>query len=237
MSYQIPDNASLDRLIAYTATSIAALQAMDETRALAEPWSKLLADLQKERAEREAAELEQLAASARVKVWDARWDDAITDISSRAYLAAHKDDTAEPYVSLFGTIKAKQATHMGPHKATTLGNTLLAKLREQKHPELTPLIEPFASLNQQLTSVAAARSEAHERVSVYEVRRYKLIERMEALIAQSEIGVLTALPGQRTTLRAALSWNGHMRQRSRSKVKPDSTDLTPSSADDDGGDL
>lgn len=210
MSYHIPDKASIESLIDYMAHAAAALASFDETAALVAPWKELTTKLRAARDERDNDSWSYLGASARVGAWDARWDASVTTISGLAYAAAGKDVTSEPYVSLFGNVRAADATRMGAYKATMFGSKLLAKAKEQNHPALRDATAQFAPINAALEKAAHARRDAAEKMAVHDVKRYKLIDEIEQLIAKTEIGVLTAFPGQRKIVQAMFSWALHM---------------------------
>ncbi|MEK7705577.1 MAG: hypothetical protein AAB426_11510 [Myxococcota bacterium] len=218
MSYQIPDNASLERMMDYTTGVVASLSAMPETAALVKPWQPVAEKLRAERDARDTTRAAQLAAAAKVRVCDARWDAVVTELSGRAYLAGGKDAMKEPYVSLFGSVRAADATALGPYKATVFGRKLLARLGELGHTDLKDMTAALASINTELERAATGRTEMAEKAAAHEVRRHKLVEEIEALVAQTEVGVLTALPGKSTISRTMLSWNSHVSRSTRTRV-------------------
>lgn len=233
MSFQIPDNASFDRLVEYSTGVIASLEAIEETRSLSPKWLELRTKITDMRSEWEKANWNLIGASARVHVCDSRWDDQVVEISGRAWLAAHKDAKIEPYKSLFGTIKANDLIRMGPHKATVWGHKLLAKGRELKHPELDSLLSSFETTTAELQKAFIDRMECSEQLAMFSVRKNKMINEIEALIANTEIDVLQIFPGSRRTVRAMISWNTHMGRNSNKKLDADLQDYVAYSSNGD----
>ena len=127
MSYQIPQSAPIVRLIDYCTGVIASLTAQSQSQSVAGNWVALRQKLLLERQACEESKWNRIGATARVRLWDARWDALVTEISGHAFLAAGKNTKAEPYLSLFGQIRAVDARNMGPHKAQIFGARRLAR--------------------------------------------------------------------------------------------------------------
>mgnify|MGYP001607825968 CR=1 FL=1 len=71
-------------------------------------------------------------------------------------------------------------------------------------------VDTFASTNDQLAKANAERLLALETLSTFAPRRLRLIDESQALIAHSEVDLLTLWPGQRQSVRAVLAWGSHI---------------------------
>ena len=139
-----------------------------------------------------------------MRLRDAQWDRAVTDLSGRAFLAAGKDAGKSPYAPLFGTLPASAATRLGPAKATEVGERYLRNGRELNHAELNPHLETLGEATTRLREAGAARSEAQRDAQAHEIKRIVAKEQLELLIAETEVAILTSFVGRADLVRAVL---------------------------------
>jgi len=205
MSYSLPEAITFEGMIDYATGVAAGLKAVPEIAPLAADWAAARQARRAERDARDDARALAVEATAVVRVRDAAWDDAVKKLSGEAFLAAGKDAGRSPYAPLFGTIKATDATRLGPAKASSFGATLLAKANELATPSLAGAVQALTKENAALGEAGAARAAARDGASVHEVKRQKAREALELLIATTEVGILTAFPGRRDLVRAILA--------------------------------
>lgn len=205
MSYSLPEAITFEGMIDYATGVAAGLKAVPELAPLAADWTAARQARRAERDARDDARASVLEASAVVRVRDAAWDAAVKKLSGEAFLVAGKDAGQSPYAPLFGTIKATDATRLGPAKAASFGATLLAKAKELATPALGGTVQALAKENAALSDAAGVRATARDEASVHELKRQKAREALELLIATTEVGILTAFPGRRDLVRALLA--------------------------------
>ena len=204
-SYELPETASLEMMIEHCTSVIAGLEAVDELAPLAAPWVERRARLRHARDERDADRDAVTAASAKVRVADARWDGSVVGLSGIAFLAAGKDAKASPYAPLFGAVRAVDAVKLGAAKEAAFGAQLAKRARELNHPQLAGALAELEARNASLAMAAAARAEATSAVQLHAIKRGKLVDDLNALVAVTEVGILTAFPGRKELTRAVLA--------------------------------
>jgi len=192
-------------MIEHCTSVVAGLQAMDELAPLAVPWVEKRTRLRQARDERDADRDAVTAASAKVRVADARWDASIVGLSGVAFLAAGKDAKASPYAMLFGSVRAVDAVKLGAAKEAAFGAQLVKRARELSHPQLAEALAEVEARNAELERVAAARSEAVSAAQLHAIKRGKLVDELNCLVAVTEVGILTAFPGRKELTRAVLA--------------------------------
>lgn len=205
MSYAQPSDASLESVIDYVVGVIAVLQATPELAALAPPWHKLRDNLLKARDDRDQKRWKLLGAQRKVGVLDVKWDAAVGDLSGRAFLAAGKDAKAHPYADLFSPLVADDLKRLGPVRAAAAEEVIQAKGKALAHPDLTKSLDGLDKATVALTAADTERTAALQVVLVLDIERTKQIAAVDLLVATTEIGVLTAFPGQREIVRAVLA--------------------------------
>jgi len=205
MSYHIDTGSSLERLIEYSVGVEAGLEAHAELAAHGTTWRERRALLRGLRDARDEARYAWVRAASKLKVVDVDWDAIVTDLSGRAYLAAGKDAAADPYLTLFGTVKASDAVKLGPAKATAFGERVVARATELGHADLGGTVERLKAQNIALTTSGQARDAAREAALLHDLRRRKAIDDLTTLVAETEVAILTAFPGRRDLVRAILA--------------------------------
>lgn len=205
MAYDASPLDSLETLMDRAVSIDAGLSAMPELETLAPPWSKRLEAILDSRDARDAARRVVLKASAKVKVFDTRWDFTVKKISSVAYQSAGKKKDVEPYASTFGAVTAADAIDLGPHKATAFGTKLLSKMTALNHMDLNPLIAVLTADQENLANAAKVRDDAQVQAATHDVLRRKHVEEFNKLLAETEVGILTRFPGRRDLVRAILA--------------------------------
>lgn len=221
MPYSIDRSQSLESLHDYLVGVEAGLLAMEQTQDLGPKWAHKQVEVKKLREERDEARKAVIGAQARVKVLDTRWDMVVAKISDRAYSLAGKDADVAPYEPLFGAVTAQEAKEYGPAKATAFGKSALAKLHELNEAELNPLADELAKANVALGVAHAARGEAEDAAAIHTLRKERLIEQVEALVAEAEIAILTRFPRQKALVASVLSPVDPARSRSKKAAPSD----------------
>jgi hypothetical protein len=223
MSYHIDTGSSLERLIEYSVGVEAGLEAHAELAAHGTTWRERRALLRGLRDARDEARYAWVRAASKLKVVDVDWDAIVTDLSGRAYLAAGKDAAADPYLTLFGTVKASDAVKLGPAKATAFGERLVTRATELGHADLGGTVERLKAQNVALTTNGQARDAAREAALLHDLRRRKAIDDLTTLVAETEVAILTAFPGRRDLVRAILAPTTPSRRSS--SAEPDSPEV------------
>lgn len=220
MRYGLQETSSLERLLALATGVIAALEAKPETAEQAAPWKELKTQLRGARDARDDDRDAVYAAAARVRVLDAEWDAAVTDLSGRAWLAAGKDARTEPYASLFGSVKASDAVRLGVSKAQAFGARLVARARELGHADLTAAVDRLAAATEALSAAGARRDEASEKALLHDIRRRSLVRAAKDLGDATEVAILTRFPGRRDLVAAVLAAPEEDRRRRAGGAEP-----------------
>ncbi|MBI5497038.1 MAG: hypothetical protein HY904_18635 [Deltaproteobacteria bacterium] len=205
MSHQVPEDASLELLIDYCSGARAAAMAADLPE-VAASLGTFRTELKASRDARDAAREYTLETSAVVRVRDTNWDAVVTGVSGAAFLAAGKKPDQDPYQLLFGTVKADEATGLGPEKAYAFGDTLLTRARAQNHAAVVPLLPGVVAANDALKAAGDARAAASLAELPHEVERRKRVAALERVIAVAEVAILTKHPGRADLVRAVLAW-------------------------------
>lgn len=218
--------ASFETLLDYIVSVLAGLEALEEPE-LAVPWQTLLTSVRQDRDARDLARQALITAQRKVAVRDAAWDTAVTDLSGRAFLAAGKKADRPPYALLFAGVTADDARRLGPAKATAVGTALLRKGQELQHPDLADSLQRLAHANERLAAAEAARTQARAEAAVHEVPRVRAVDAVEALTAQTEVGILTRYPGRDDLVRAALAPQRSEPVRPASAADPVADPVTP----------
>lgn len=201
---KLAEEASLETQMDYCVQVAAGLRSLDELEALAVAFEDLIKELQGKRDRRDAARWKVIGKSARVRVFDARWDGCVKQVSSQAFLLANKDAKQDPYNALFGTVTAEDATALGPSKAEAFGNTLLSKGAALGNAILNPLLAAVKTVQALLMTADKERDDATTEALTHEVERRKMLKQVEAAADQAEVGILTRFPGNRALVNAIL---------------------------------
>jgi len=202
---KLDEAASLEAILDYLAQARAGLGALDELAPLAGPFETLTIQVQNARDKRDAARWKVLGKSARVRVFDARWDTAVKKVSAEAFHLAGKDAGKDPYNALFGTVKADDAVVLGPSKAEAFGNTLLARGAALGNAALTALLGAVRFAQEKLVAADTERDAATNEAATHELERRKLLREVERQADLAEVGILTAFPGERALVNAILT--------------------------------
>ena len=210
MSYPQRPSASLEALIDYVVSVIAGLEAIG-LDVLAAPWLALLQTLRSNRDSRDDARFALLRAQRKFNVRDAQWDEAISDLSGRAYLAAGKDAKALPYQALFGGVTANDARNLGPAKAAAVADVVLAKGAQLAHPDLATSLQRLQDATASLNSAADLRSQTRIAVATHAVVRIQRLADVDTAVGIAEAGILSAFPGRRDL--CGLRWHRCARRR------------------------
>lgn len=201
---KLDDSASHETMLDYCAQVTAGLGALDELAPLAAPFEGLVTRIRAARDKRDNARWLVLKKSARVRVFDSRWDSWLKKISGEAFQLAGKDASKDPYDPLFGKVKAEDAIELGPSKAEAFGNTLLSRVAALGHASLSALAETFKAAQDKLVQADKERDAAMDAASTDEIDRRKLLKELEAQADLAEVGILTAFPGDRALVNAIL---------------------------------
>ncbi|NUN15961.1 MAG: hypothetical protein HUU55_20230 [Myxococcales bacterium] len=211
MSYRM--KATLAFLWLYCTNTIALLKAVARKRPalMAEIvfWETIRAKVTELQAEQRKLEIELVEKRAIVTVVDLDWDVCVTELSGTAYLASGKKANEDPYATLFGNIKATDARHLGPAKASTFGAYTVAKGRALGNAEITLLLDQLEELNQELDAADADRDKADIALSAFRQGIKGLTREVQTQVANTEIAILKAAPGRRDLVRAVLSPASH----------------------------
>ncbi len=221
MAYRLGKSMAIEGLREYTVGVIAGLKAVKGLETLAAPWQTVKVNIVKARDARDDARDAEKETTARVRVTDAQWDRVVGELSGLAFLVSGKSDKAEPYVQLFGTVKAAQLRSFGPAKASSAGRQLVEKLKAINHPQLAALAKELDKLTQALGDAEEADAAAELAVLTHEIERVKLVRRLETLIAETEAAILAKFPGQGDLVRAILDT---YTERPEKKTEAESTD-------------
>lgn len=190
MPVQLPNKWSYESMLDYAVGVHAGLLAADETSQQAPLWEGLIAEGRKLRDERDDVRYATIRASARQRYLDASWDGEITLISGTAHLAAGKDEQKEPYRSTFGSVTAKEAKSFGPHRASSVGESLVLSMKKLAHAALVPFIEKFEARNKALMEAGAAREAAEKQEKLLGIDQDTYHLRLEKAAAVTEIALL-----------------------------------------------
>ncbi|HRE90154.1 MAG TPA: hypothetical protein PK095_13555, partial [Myxococcota bacterium] len=206
---------------------------------LAGPIRELRARIEAERSAREAADDALLAASARLRVDDSDWDQALQLVSARAYELAGKKADAEPYATLFGRVDAKRARSFGAAKAQVVGLAVVKDGRRLDEAEaLSETLDQLEAATAKLSASKATYDEADDALFLPRQAKKKLIGKLNEAIAVAEAGILTAFPGRGDLVNAILTPWFERRTRPKAGSEPDDdAPDTPELEDTDvGGD-
>lgn len=220
MPAKLPETASLEWLIDYAAGVEAAVGALPATATLTPSWQALRLRLRAARDARDDDRFKLRAAEARARVADAQWDRALTTVSAEAFHIAGKDAAAVPYSILFGSVKAKDAVALGAFKATAFGAALLQKATSVKDARLDAVVAELDAAQKTLEAATAARLAARNLSLTHDGTRQLLIDAVEEEMAQTEVGILTAQPGRRDLVDAALGLPGRGRSKDDDEPTP-----------------
>ncbi len=227
MPYAPDDNASLDALVDHAESVAAGLAAVDALKALDKDWLALLTDLKAAREEQEQKRFELLKASRKVRVLDRFFDRAVSQLARQAQADAGGVDKP-PYSTLFGAVKSKDILAMGPEKAVAVGALLAEKAKGLQNADNTVrLASAVKDAAGPLADAHAARQKAKEAVLVLAVKRQQLSARLGALAALTQVGILTAFPGDSELVRAVLSIERGERDQKRESDDPPTPAPTP----------
>lgn len=238
MSYKFDANNSYGRLRQYTSQVIGGLEARPQTATLSTPFRELRKAISDARAAREEVDDAVLAASARLRVNDADWDQAILAVSARAFELARKRADADPYATLFGRIDAKRARSLGAAKAQIVGQSVVRDGRRlDQAGELQAVLDALDAATVKLSETKAAYDEADDALFAPRRSKKKLVSRLNDAIAVAEAGILTAFPGRGDLVSAILlPWFERRGPKTRNEAgdgpdQPDVPDLDDEPAD------
>lgn len=201
---RLQETASFETMLDYTAQVRAGLGALEELVALMGPFEDLTTRVMAARDARDKARWKVLGKSARVRVFDARWDTAVKATSAEAFHLAGKDASKDPYNALFGTVKADDAVDLGPAKAEAFGDKLLARGAALAVPALDAKLADVKTHQQKLVLADKERDQAADEQATHEIERRKLLKEVERQADLAEVGILTAFPGDRALVNAIL---------------------------------
>ncbi|MBI2571008.1 MAG: hypothetical protein HYV63_28720 [Candidatus Schekmanbacteria bacterium] len=102
---------------------------------------------------------------------------------------------------------------LGAAKATVVAGKLLARGRELAHPDLAAHLAAVEEASAALAAAMEARTLAEEKSLLHDIRRRKILAEVHALIADSEVQILTRFPGRRDLVRATLASGRPTRKR------------------------
>lgn len=239
MSLALSNTSSLERLRLYVVGVIAGLLALQRLRALEVPgmeplegpWIEtFLGKWRGEKAQiagaitaRDADRDRDEETSATVRVFDVQWDATVRRLSGLAFLVSGKKEEAEPYALLFGGVKARDLTSLGPAKAGVAGLELVAKVNAWGGAELTPLA---AALDKQTKALVAADEEdavAEAQAATHEVERVKTLRRLERLRDETEAQLLVKFPGRKDLVKSVLAFEADRRAKKQDEDAPTPT--------------
>lgn len=201
---RLDDRSSYETMLEFTAQVVAGLGALDELAGADAGFLALRGRIQAARDKRDGARWLHISKSARVRVFDARWDRGVTATSSAAFVASNSDAKQDPYNALFGTVKAADVVQLGPAKAEAFGNTLLARGAALALPALEPHLAAVKTAQALLMKADVERDQAATDALTHEVERRKLLKELEREAALAEVAILTRFPGDRALVNAIL---------------------------------
>lgn len=206
MSYKFGPGVSYGRLRHYCSQVVGGLEARPQTAALAGPFRVIRGEVESERAARERADDEVLGHSARLRVDDVDWDQALQALSARSFELAKKKADADPYAALFGRVDAKRARSFGAAKAQVVGVSVVKDGRRLEEADgMATELDVLESATAVLTASKAAYDEADDKLFVHRQAKKKLVGRLNDAIAVAEAGILTAFPGRGDLVSAILT--------------------------------
>jgi len=205
MSYSLPETWSIESLVDYFWMVQAMLEADPATAGLATQWLALENDALSERTTRDSARKLLIKASALQRFKDLVWDTTVDRIGDKAMFDAGRDPKKPPYSLMFSSVRPSDAKRLGAVKAGDLGTVLVEKLRAVGKPEYTELADLFATASADLGESDKTRKQRAAESQTHDVRRRAMIDAAEALVDKTQIGILTAYPGDTARVRATLS--------------------------------
>lgn len=233
MAYVAPKNWALESLRAYLVRVIAALVALKALERMSIPGMEALAgdwipkltervraflgEVDRERAERDAARDHEIETSAVVRLLDAAWDSTLTQLSGYSFMLANKSEKAPPYVDVFGKVKARDLVSLGPAKATEAGRRIVERTRATGRQELVALANALDVQTTALREAEETDQVAETEALVFDVKRATRLRATERLIAEIEVELLTRFPGRRDLVRAVLDTRPEKRSKPRSE--------------------
>lgn len=202
---QSSESLTIDRLGDYLDGVTAALLHRPTLTHLAPPWEAMLARCDDLEARKKKAR--RRLNRARVAYWvsDADFDGVVGALSSETYHVAGKDASAEPYVSIFGAQRAEEVIQFGEEKATSFGrNTgkiagaVLALISsDAARAAIQALFEALAVQTANLTAAGDEREDSKTAFDAFDIERRQILRDTIALIADTEVGILTIHRGRR----------------------------------------
>lgn len=206
MSYKFGPAVSYGRLRHYCSQVVGGLEARPQTAALAGPFRMIRSEVESEREARERADDEVLGSSARLRVNDADWDQALQMLSARSFELAKKKADADPYAALFGRVDAKRARSFGAAKSQVVGVSVVKDGRRLEQAEaMATELDALEAATAALSASKAAYDEADDKLFVHRQAKKKLVGRLNEAIAVAEAGILTAFPGRGDLVSAILT--------------------------------
>ena len=199
------ENLTTDRLGDYLDGVASALAHRPALVHLAPAWSALLARCDDSEARKKQAR--RRLNRARVGYWvaDGDFDAAVKALSTETYHLAGKDASAEPYASTFGLQTAEEVVRYGEEKATSFGRTttklapnILAVIEsDAARATVETLLGTLGRETTTLTAAGDAREDAITALAAFDLERRQLLRDTIALIADTEVGILTVHRGRR----------------------------------------
>ena len=217
MSFTLRSTTSLPALRGYATKVHSGLEAAGMTECSV-PWLAKKTEITAAIASQLADEDHETATTARVRVCDAAWDQSVTTLSKKALFLASGDPGAEPFATLFGRVKARDLTSLGPAKATLAARELAAKLATLSDTRLAAETIDLAGCTEALSVAEAADAEAELKLASHGIERTRLVRQVQTLIAETEAKLLTLHPGNTALVRAILNPNEPRRPARRTAV-------------------
>lgn len=129
------------------------------------------------------------------------------------------------YVSFFGVVTADDVVDFGEAKATQYGRTTVAKeaqilgtlTSDGAKATVTALLAELRENSEALAAAGTAREDAKTALDALDIERRQLLRDTIALIADTEVGILTVHKGRRDLVDAVLALD---HEATRAKKKP-----------------
>jgi hypothetical protein len=204
MAYKFRTSTSFGRARRYLSQCIGGVEARPQTAHLSPPLKALRDEFVAQRAARESVDDLVLVTTARLRVEDVDWDNALGQVSSKSYLLSNKDADSDPYATLFGKVDAKRARGFGAAKAVIVGETVVRDGR-RLDADLEAELNQLEVATNRLSEAKRLFDEADDALFVPRQSKKKLINKLNDLIAVTEAGILTAFPGRDDIVSAILT--------------------------------
>lgn len=209
MAFTLRDNTSPEKLVDFTHSVTAGLTAnLPEYPGLGAElpaWNTLGGEAKALLSELDSLLQLEITARAVLRSWDRRWDKSVGRVSSESYHLANKKSDAEPYVSLFGAVKAKEARQMGYDRAVEFSTRLIDRAKILNHPGLALVLADFEKVTAELQTAGAARDAATRKVELQRLKIRQWIPTVQQQMHATEAVILSLAPGDDDLVRTILS--------------------------------